>query len=214
MKAREPQRSVPPGWRRQAQAVAIGASAGGVDALLQMLSALPASYPLPLIAVLHLPENRDSLLAEVFANRCAIAVREAADKEPLAGGTLYFAPAGYHLLVESDRSFSLSCDPPEHFSRPSIDVMLESAADAFGAGLVGVLLTGANEDGAKGLVRVMQAGGLTVVQDPDDAQVPDMPLAALARLEPDFILPLPQIQSLIANLKPTECPPECPPSSS
>lgn len=201
------QRQLPAGFGRGARAVVIGASAGGVDALLQMLGALPAGYPLPLVAVLHLPENRDSLLAEVFANRCAIPVREAADKEPLADGTLYFAPAGYHLLLESDRSFSLSCDAPEHFSRPSIDVMMESAADVFGAGLVGVLLTGANEDGAAGLVRIHQAGGLTVVQDPRDAQVPVMPLAALARLEPDFILPLPQIQTLIANLKAAECPP-------
>jgi two-component system, chemotaxis family, protein-glutamate methylesterase/glutaminase len=203
-------RTLPDGFTREAEAVAIGASAGGVDALLQMMARLPASYPLPVVVVLHLPENRDSLLAEVFGNRCAIAVREAADKEPLAPGTLYFAPAGYHLLLEADRSFSLSCDAPEHFSRPSIDVMMESAADVFGAGLAGVLLTGANEDGAAGLARIVQAGGLAVVQDPDEAQVPDMPLAALARTEPDFILRLAEIQALIANLKP----PRCPPSSS
>lgn len=207
MSTNAPLRTVPRGFAREAQAVAIGASAGGVDALLQLMSALPAGYPLPLIAVLHLPENRDSLLAEVFANRCAIPVREAADKEPLAAGTLYFAPAGYHLLVEADRSFSLSCDAPEHFSRPSIDVMMESAADVFGAGLAAVLLTGANEDGAAGMARVAAAGGLTVVQDPDEAQVPDMPLAALARTRPDFILRLAAIQALITHLKPTECPP-------
>ncbi len=129
-------------------------------------------------------------------------MREAADKQAIEPGTVYFAPSGYHLLVENDMSFSLSCDPREHFSRPSIDVMMDSAADAWGPGLAGVLLTGANEDGAAGLSRVGKAGGLTVVQDPAEAQSSTMPQAAIDLKSPDFVLPLKDIKTLIARLSP------------
>lgn len=203
-------RSLPPAFRHAARAVAIGASAGGVDALLALLPGLPSSYALPIVVVLHQADDRTSLLSEVFAARTALRVREAADKAPLAPGTLYFAPPGYHLLLEADCSFSLSCDAPEHYSRPSIDVLFESAADALGAGLAAVLLTGANEDGAAGLAHVGRLGGLTVVQDPDEARSPEMPRAALALRAPDFMLALPDIQALIANLEPLPCPPFCP----
>ena len=210
MKQAAARRSVSRGFRRAVEAVAIGASAGGVDALLALLSGLPASYALPIVVVLHQAEDRDSLLSDLFANRAALRVREAADKETLAPGTLYFAPPGYHLLLESDRSFSLSCDAPEHYSRPSIDVLFESAADALGAGLAAVLLTGANEDGASGLARVGRLGGLTVVQDPDEARSPEMPRAALALRAPDYVLVLEDIHTLLANLEPLSCPPSCP----
>ena len=199
-------RSLLPDFRHAARAVAIGASAGGMDALLTLLPGLPASYALPIIVVLHQADNRNSLLSPVFAARTALRVREAADKESLAPGTLYFAPPGYHLLLEADRTFSLSCDAPVHFSRPAIDVLFESAADALGAGLAAVLLTGANEDGAAGLAHVGRAGGLTVVQDPDEARHPEMPRAALALRAPDYVLALPGIQALIANLEPLQCP--------
>ena len=201
-----PRRSLPPDFRHAARAVAIGASAGGMDALLALLPGLPASYALPIVVVLHLANDRSSLLSDVFAQRTALRVQEAADKEPLAPGTVYFAPPGYHLLLESDRSFSLSCDAPMHFSRPSIDVLFESAADALGVGLAAVLLTGASEDGAAGLAHVGRAGGLTVVQDPDEARHPEMPRAALALRAPDYVLALPGIQALIANLEPLQCP--------
>ena len=202
--------SLAEGTRHAAKAVVIGASAGGVDALLQVLTGLPKGYKLPVVVVLHLPEDRQSLLSEVFGHRMAIPVREATDKQPLDEGTLYFAPAGYHLLLESDCSFSLSCDAPEFFSRPSINVLLESAADALGDGTCGILLTGANEDGARGMARIGAAGGLTVVQDPQEAQCPDMPRAALALRPPDYVLPLKDIHTLIANLEPLPC---LPPSS-
>ena len=120
----------------------------------------------------------------------------------MAPGTLYIAPPGYHLLLEADRSFSLSCDAPEHFSRPSIDVLMESAADALGPRLAAVLLTGANHDGAAGMAKVGRLGGLTVVQDPDEALFPEMPRAALALRAPDFVLPLQQIQAFLAGLHP------------
>jgi two-component system chemotaxis response regulator CheB len=195
-------RELPLDFKRPVQAVIIGASAGGVDALLQLLVGLPGDYPLPVIVVLHIADDRTSLLPEVFGHRLALPVREAADKETIMPGTVYFAPAGYHLLTEAGGSFSLSCDARVHFSRPSIDVLMESAADAFGAGLAGILLTGANEDGAAGLSQVGRAGGLTVVQDPAEAQSSTMPKAAIELKSPDYVLPLKDIKSLIARLTP------------
>jgi two-component system, chemotaxis family, protein-glutamate methylesterase/glutaminase len=187
------------------RAVVIGASAGGVEAMLNLLTGLPAGFRLPIIAVIHLPPDRDSRLAEIFQHRLPIAVREAGDKEAIAPATVYFAGSGYHLLVETDRSFSLSCEAPVHFSRPSIDVMMESAADAYGAGLAGILLTGANYDGAAGLAKIGRQGGITVVQDPAEAQVPTMPEAAIRKLQPSFILPLSGIRNLLLELDQHSC---------
>lgn len=184
-------------------AVVVGASAGGVEALLTVFSGLPAGYGLPLVCVLHLPESRDSLLADLFGRRLALRVKEAQDKEDLSPGTLYFAPPGYHLSIESDHSFSLSREEPLHYSRPSIDVLFESAADSYRERLVGVLLTGANQDGAAGLAAIKRAGGLSIVQDPAEAQVPTMPESALATHEPDYILPLRGIRALLAQLDPS-----------
>jgi two-component system chemotaxis response regulator CheB len=187
------------------EAVVIGASAGGVHALLAVLSALPAGFRLPIVAVLHLPEDRDSLLVDIFQNRLQMAVREAADKESIAPGTLYFAGPGYHLSVEMDRSFSLSCEPPVEYARPSIDVLMASAADAYGAHLAGILLTGANFDGAAGLAKIRRHGGLTVVQDPAEAQAPTLPEAAIRTLRPDLILTLDRIKSLLLTLDGNSC---------
>lgn len=182
------------------QAVCIGASAGGVEALLSLLPGLPAHYSLPVVVVLHLPDARDSALAEVFQHRLALKVREAGDKEPVAGGTVYFAPPGYHLLVEREHCFSLSCDPPLNHSRPAIDLLFESAAHAWGAGAAALLLTGANDDGAKGLAAVARAGGVTAVQSPATARVATMPEAAL-RLDPSHAsLDLPDLQKLLIEL--------------
>ena len=181
-------------------AVVIGASAGGVDALLRLLAGLPADFALPLIVVLHLPEGHDSQLAAIFQKRLPIAVREVQDKQPIQPATLYFAGAGYHLLIEQDRTFSLSCEAPVHYSRPSIDVLMESAADAYGPRLAAILLTGANHDGAAGLAKIRQRGGYTVVQDPRDAQVATMPEAAIRQSPPDLILALDDIRSLLLQL--------------
>ncbi|WP_096695574.1 chemotaxis protein CheB [Polaromonas sp. AER18D-145] len=183
-----------------AQAVVIGASAGGVQALMALLSDLPRSFQLPIVAVLHLSEDRPSQLADIFRHKLQRPVREADDKESIAPGTLYFASPGYHLSVEKDRTFSLSVEEPVHYSRPSIDVLMESAADAYGAGLVGILLTGANADGAAGLARIRQLGGLTIVQDPAEALAVTMPEAAIRTMPPDFILPLDGIRSLLHTL--------------
>ena len=185
---------------RPIEAVVIGASAGGFEALLAILKGLPATYPMPLVAVLHLPDNHESKLAELFGYRLALQVREARDKESLAPGILYFAPSGYHLSIETDRSFSLSCEDRVSYARPSIDVLFASAVDAYGAALAGVLLTGANYDGAAGLAGMRVAGGLTIVQDPASAEVPTMPEAALRRMQPDLILPLAEIHSVLRKL--------------
>jgi two-component system chemotaxis response regulator CheB len=191
---------------RRIEALVIGASAGGIDALLRLLVGLPSTWRLPIVSVLHLPEGRESRLAEVFGPRLAIPVREAEDKGQLARGTLHFAPPGYHLSIERDRSFSLSCEPPVLFSRPSIDILMNSAADAYAHTLAGLLLTGANEDGARGMAHIHASGGFTAVQDPAEAHVSTMPLAALARHTPDAVLPLTDLRALLLRLDSLDTP--------
>ncbi|WP_341964296.1 chemotaxis protein CheB [Pseudomonas sp. RC10] len=186
-------------------AIVIGASAGGVEALLKIFRPLRKGFKLPIVAVLHLPDERRSLLAEVFAAQLGIPVKEADDKESIAPGTLYFAGPGYHLSVEADKTFSFSQEERVYHSRPSIDILFESAADAYDARLAGVLLTGANNDGAKGMARIKEYGGLTVVQDPADAVARTMPDAALALHTPDFLLPLPDIGLLLVELERIAC---------
>lgn len=190
---------------KRIDAIVMGASAGGVNALLSVMSCLPRDFSIPLICVLHLPDDHDSQLAEVFARRLRRTVREARDKESIEPGMIYVAGPGYHLSVERDRSLSLSQEERVHFSRPSIDILFESAADAYGPALAGVLLTGANEDGAAGLARISQLGGLSIVQDPAQAQVSAMPAAALALHRPDHVLPLNGIGHLLAKLESHEC---------
>jgi two-component system chemotaxis response regulator CheB len=163
----------------QAEAVVIGASAGALEALSVIVPALPAGFGLPLIVVVHVPPDRRSMLAELFQAKCRIPVREAEDKEPINPGTVYFAPPDYHLLVETEKSLSLSSDEPVLFSRPSIDVLFESAADAYGSALIAIILTGANQDGAKGMKAVAEAGGVVLVQNPDGAFASAMPEAAI-----------------------------------
>ncbi|MDH1628755.1 chemotaxis protein CheB [Pseudomonas mosselii] len=187
------------------RAIVIGASAGGVTALFSVLGALPADFAIPVLCLLHLPDDRHSQLAEVLQRRLRRPVREALDKARIEPGLIYVAGPGYHLSVERDFSFSLSQEAPVHFSRPAIDFLFESAADAYGPGLLGVLLTGANEDGARGLLHIRQSGGRTVVQDPREAQVALMPEAALALHDPDHILSLGGIGQLLATLEPSAC---------
>lgn len=178
------------------RAVVIGASAGGVQALAEVLPALPERTAAAALVVLHIPRDQPSLLAELFAPRCALEVHEAQDKEPVARGTVYFAPPNYHLLVDDGPRLALSADDLVHHSRPSIDVLFESAALVYGERLLGVILTGANEDGAEGLAAVHDAGGITVVQEPQSAQASTMVLSAMQLRSPDFVLPLDRIAEL------------------
>jgi two-component system chemotaxis response regulator CheB len=190
----------PGSLRNRIDAVVIGASAGGVEALAVLLPALPAAFRPSVFIVLHLPRERPSLLVEIFERRCALPVREAEDKEPIEPGTVYFAPPDYHVLLEKCGQIALSADEPVHYSRPSIDVLFESAADAYGERLLGIILTGANEDGAAGLHAIHQAGGITMVQQPDSAKVPLMVVSALQRGPADFVLSLQEIAQFLAVL--------------
>lgn len=189
----------------QVAAIVVGASAGGVEALLKIFSTIRVGFRLPILTVLHVPDERRSQLASVFQARLPMPVKEADDKENIVPGTLYFAGPGYHLSVEKDFSLSLSQEDRVFHSRPSIDILFDSAADAYGKRLAGILLTGANNDGAYGLSRIKRAGGFTIVQDPAQAQARAMPEAALALHEPDYLLPLNDIGQLLAELERIAC---------
>lgn len=183
-------------------AVVIGASAGGVEALFTLLPLLPANTPFPVIVVLHLPPS-PSLLVEVFTPRCKLPVNEPLDKQNIARG-IWFAPPGYHLLIEKsvgpNRSFAMSADPPVNFSRPSIDVLFESAVDAYGAELVTIVLTGANDDGAAGARAARAAGGYIMVQDPNTAEARAMPDAAVKWADPHFVGSVSEIANCLVAL--------------
>jgi two-component system chemotaxis response regulator CheB len=183
------------------RAVALGGSAGAVQALLRILPKLPADYPLPVLIVVHVPADRENALVPLFQSKCVVEVKEAEDKEPARPGVVYFAPSDYHLLVEADGTLSLSVDELVNLSRPSIDVLLETAADAFGAALTAVVLTGANHDGAQGLRAVADAGGVAVVEDPEGAYSATMPAAALEACGAARSMTLDAMASYLSSLK-------------
>jgi two-component system chemotaxis response regulator CheB len=182
------------------QAVVIGASAGALEALSVILPALPEHFSLPLMIVVHMPPDRPSVLADLFQAKCRITVREAEDKEPICGGTAYFAPPDYHLLVEADKHLSLSSDEPILYSRPAIDVLFESAADAYGPALIAIVLSGANQDGASGLKAIADAGGTAIVQSPKGAFATAMPEAAIAICPGAHILSPQEIAAYLAKV--------------
>jgi two-component system, chemotaxis family, protein-glutamate methylesterase/glutaminase len=190
-----------PGKAAAPRVVVIGASVGGLEALKQVLGALPVDYPWPVIVLLHTSAGyRGTRLDTLLAQRCALPVREAEARRPLEAGVVHIAPAGYHLLVEQDLRFSLSVDEKVSYVRPSADVLFESLAEAVGAGAVGVILTGANDDGAAGLAAIRARGGLAIVQDPAGAQAPQMPQAALRMAGADQVLSLEAIGARLAAL--------------
>lgn len=160
-------------------AVVVGCSAGGIEALREILRALPADFPVPVVVVAHHGADGDALLVEVLERDSALKVSTAEEKAPAVPGHVHLAPGGYHLLIEADGTFSLTVDPKVCSCRPAIDVLFETAADACGERLIGVLLTGANSDGSHGLLAIRRAGGLTVAQDPATAAVATMPQAAI-----------------------------------
>ena len=161
------------------QAIVIGTSAGGLDALSTILSGLPSTLAVPILVVIHLPPHKISSIADILNVRCDLNVIEACDKTNIQKGHIYFAPPNYHMMIEKDKTISLSVDEAVNFSRPSIDVLFETAADAYGQNLLGVVLTGANGDGAKGLKKIVDFGGRAIVQNPDDAEMAFMPREAL-----------------------------------
>lgn len=182
------------------EVVVIGASTGGIGALHQLLPVLSRGLQLPIVIVVHLPAHHRSLLPEIFAPLCQAPVREPLDKEPVAGGVIWFAPSDYHLMVERDHSFSFSVDDPVKYSRPAVDVLFEYAALAYGPGVTAVVLTGASEDGATGAARVRALGGCVFVQDPEQAEAKLMPLAAIRMAAPQYVGPLSGIaEQLLAS---------------
>jgi two-component system chemotaxis response regulator CheB len=164
------------------QLVVAGGSAGALEVLGAVLSALPEDFPAPVLIVIHLPPAKPSYVADVLGARCRLRVKDAEDNEPIFAGTVYIAPPDHHLVVERDRSLALSVDGPVSFSRPAIDTLFESAADTYGAALAAVLLTGASEDGARGLEKIAELGGQVIVQSPATAAMRTMPEAGLRRV--------------------------------
>jgi two-component system chemotaxis response regulator CheB len=181
-------------------AIVIGGSSGAIDALMALLPGLPAALRAAVLVVLHIPRERPSRLVEIFQPHCRLALSEAHDQEALAPGTLRFAPPDYHLLLDRGPRTALSVDPLVNHSRPSIDVLFESAADLLGERLVAIVLSGANDDGARGAAAVHEAGGLVIVQAPDSAAVPAMPQSALARVPTPHVLAPAAIAGLLTQL--------------
>jgi len=181
------------------EAIAIGCSQGGFHALRTLLGGLDHRLTQPVLICCH-TSGDVSVLCELLASHSTLPVIEAREREVAAGGTVYMAPAGYHLLVENDRRFALSVDQHVRYSRPSIDVMFGSVSDVYRAALIGVVLTGANQDGAEGLAKIRQSGGLAVVQDPESAEAAVMPRAALLAAGADYCVPLQQIAPLLNRL--------------
>jgi two-component system chemotaxis response regulator CheB len=184
---------------RDFRLIVIGCSLGGMNALLQVIGELPASFPVPIAVVQHRYRTSDEGLPSYFRRHAKLNVVDADDKQWIRAGNVYLAPANYHLLVE-DGEFSLSVDEAVAYSRPSIDVLFESAADAYREALIAVVLTGANADGARGAGRIKKNGGIVIVQDPETAEAPEMPKAAIASTAVDRILPLDRIGPFLIEL--------------
>lgn len=184
----------------KSEIVAIGSSLGGLRAVNTILLALPDDYPKIVVLVQHRGADAESRLASILGEHTHLPVDEAEDKESLLAGRVYLAPTGCHLLIERGR-VSLSTEPPVNFARPSIDVLFESVAASYAERAVGVLLTGASADGAKGLLAIKLAGGLTIAQDPKTAEAVIMPQAAIAIKAADWILPLNEIGRFLAEMR-------------
>jgi two-component system chemotaxis response regulator CheB len=185
---------------RRPALVVVGGSAGAVQVLQRLTSALTTSFSPAMVVVLHMPSGSRGVLHELLAGPSRPSMKIAEDKEPIAPGRIYFATPGYHLLVEANGTFALSLDELVHFSRPSIDVLFETAAEAYGDRVLGIILSGANADGAEGLRAIAEAGGATVVQRPGTAEVAMMPAAALQACRDSYVADPEAIAQLLASL--------------
>ena len=178
----------------------IGGSAGSLQVILSVLAGIGDDFSMPVLVCLHRNGVFESSLEDLFSTRTNLPIKEVEEKEPLREATIYICPADYHVLLEKDHSFSLDYSERVHFSRPSIDVTFRSAADTFGPGLICLLLSGGNVDGAEGLQYAQERGGITVVQEPATADVPYMPQQAISRMRVDFIVPAKEIPGFILEL--------------
>lgn len=186
--------------RRVFKAVTIGVSTGGVSALKLVLGALPADFPVPVLITTHIAPESDDGLALLLNTLCPIRVKEADEQETISAGTVYLAPANYHLLVERGGALALSVDPPVNFARPSVDVLFDSAADVYGPALIGVIMTGAGSDGSSGLLKIKNRGGVTIIQEPSDAEMDSMPRSAMKLQKADYVVLLKEIPGLLLKL--------------
>jgi len=180
--------------------VVIGGSAGSLDVILKLVPALRPQLPVSIVFVLHRKASGDDLLTELLGSRTSWTVKEAEEKDVLQPNTIYIAPADYHLLLEKDKTFSLDVSEKVNYSRPSIDVTFESAAEAYGPSLMAVLLSGANADGAEGMKQVKALGGTCVVQTPASAEVSFMPQQAIDQVAVDHIIPGDALAEFINSL--------------
>lgn len=187
--------------KRDLKVVVIGGSAGSLSVLFEIFPALSPDLNTTIILVLHRKNSADSALSDLLATKTVIPTKEVEDKDPILPGNIYLAPADYHLLIEKDYTFSLDYSEKINFSRPSLDVTFESAADVFGPSLIAILLSGANEDGTAGLITVKQSGGLIVAQKPETAQMPFMPQHAIANTDIDMVLDVKEITDFINLLR-------------
>lgn len=182
------------------KAIVIGVSAGGLKALTVLFSGLPQKYPLPIMVTQHLHPEEESNLAELLGRDTLVKVKEADDKEKLMPGCIYLAPPNYHLLIERNKTFSLSSDEKVTYSRPSIDVMFESAAYVWHSKLIGIILTGASSDGSAGIKTIKKMGGFTIAEDPATAEYPVMPQFAIDTDSIDKILTLEKINKFLIDI--------------
>jgi len=186
------------------EAIVIGVSSGGMTALRFIFSALPSGFSIPIIIVQHISAHSDNEWINLLNNKSNLAIKEADEKEKIESGHVYIAPANYHLLIEKDKTFSFTIAERVNFARPSIDVLFESAAEAYKDKLIGVVLTGSNIDGTNGIKRIKECGGLAIIQDPKTAESPTMPASAIAAIEPDYILSLDKIIQLLIEIEQTK----------
>lgn len=180
--------------------IVIGASAGGMDAIKTILMPLQEGFSASILIAQHLSPHSDNYMARYLNEVCRINVKEADEKEKVLPGTAYIAPSNYHLLVEKDETLSLTVDPKINYSRPAIDVLFDTAAEVYRGELIGIILTGASSDGSKGLKKIKDLGGITIVQDPSTAEVDFMPKAAIKITEVDYILSLNKISDKLIEL--------------
>jgi len=182
------------------EAIVIGVSSGGMNALKYLFSTLPADYRIPIIIVQHVSARSDNDWIKLLNAKSNLSIKEADEKEKIETGNVYIAPSNYHLMIEKDKTFSLTIDEYVNFARPSIDVLFESAAEAYKKKLIGIVLTGSNNDGTKGIKRIKECGGLAIIQDPKTAESPNMPASAIAAVQPDYILSLEKIVQLLLKI--------------
>jgi len=182
------------------EAIVIGVSSGGMNAMKVMFSLLLNEFNTPIIIVQHISSQSENLWIRLLNDKSNLYIKEADEKESIENGKVYIAPPNYHLLIERDKTFSLTIDERVNYARPSIDVLFESAAEAYKNKLIGVILTGSNNDGTNGLKRIKEYGGLTIVQDPATAESSYMPASAIAVVQMDYILTLENIIKLLIKI--------------